>query len=137
MKKIHFTVLTVLSSIFFSAGAIAQNQPLACQSDERAGLSWENGRWKVAAFIPLRFILVKTNDGLTNDSVGKIFESSADHVLCRTRYSRVRCHDSYGGFLFFDPETSKGGFSKLYGAIVDRMDRRDTPALTAFSCTPF
>ena len=137
MKKISFTLVAVLSSIFLSTEAVAQNQPLACQSDARAGLTWKDAQWDVAAFVPIRFILVKTNDGLTNDSVGEIFASSANDVFCRTNYSRISCHDSYGGFLFFDPKTRKGGFSKLYGAILDRMDQRDTPTLTAFSCTPF
>lgn len=137
MKKIYFTLLAVLSLVFFATGAIAQNQPLACQSDARAGLTWKNAQWNVASFVPIRFILVKTNDGLTNDSVEAIFESSANDVFCRTNYSRISCHDSYGGFLFFDPKTRKGGISKLYGAIIDRMDQRDTPVLTAFSCTPF
>ena len=72
IKKIHFALLIILSSVFFSAGAIAQNKPLACQSDVSAGLSWENGRWVTSTFNGSKFILVQTKDGLTGESVERL-----------------------------------------------------------------
>jgi hypothetical protein len=75
IKKIHFALLIILSSVFFSAGAIAQNKPLACQSDVSAGLSWENGRWVTSTFNGSKFILVQTKDGLTGESVGKALKA--------------------------------------------------------------
>ena len=89
MRKKHFTLLTVLSAIFFSAGAIAQNQPLACLSDKRAGLSWENGQWVVSSFVPTKFILVQTKDGLTSESVAKATDALVDHVMCRSNFNKT------------------------------------------------
>ena len=139
MKKIHFTVLTVLSSIFFSAGAIAQNQPLACQSDAVAGLSWENGQWVTASFRPTRFILVKTTDGLTKESVAKIFRATPEELHCRSVFKmRFSCSDEFGGHFFFDPATLKGGTAEIFATVLaDNETKKDTPFLTAFSCTPF
>ena len=138
MKKIHFTLLTALSAIFFSAGAIAQNQPLACLSDKRAGLSWKNGQWVVSSFVPTKFILVQTKDGLTSESVAKAIDALVENVMCRSNYNKtlITCHDPHGGFLMFSPKNLKGGISQLMGATLTG-NSRDTPTLTAFSCTPF
>ena len=137
MKKIHFTLLTVLSSIFFSAGAIAQNQPLACQSDEKAGLYWKNGRWAVSSFVLKNFILVQTKDGFTNESVAKALGASAKNVQCRSsNFNEIFCDDANGGFLMYRTTTLKGGIAQLLGTTL-ASDERDTPTLTAFSCSPF
>jgi hypothetical protein len=139
MKKIHITLLIILSSVFFSAGATAQNKPLACQSDARAGLIWETGRWVVNTFSPKRFILVQTKDGLTVESVAKALGTVhlAD-VLCRENMYRIICSEGYGETLYFDPKTLKGGISSLYGAIEpDKHELKDTVTVTAFSCTAF
>lgn len=140
MKKIHFTLLIALSSVFFSAGVIAQNQPLACQSDESAGLSWENGRWKVGSFVPKKFILVQTNGGLTNTSVANAFGASvgAENVRCGFNYSKtlITCNEPSGDSLIFNPQNLKGGIAKLFGTIMSG-DTRDTPYLYAFSCASF
>jgi len=138
MKKIHFTLLIALSSVFFSAGAIAQNQPLACLSDESAGLSWKNGKWVVSSFVPTKFILVQTKDGLTSESVAKAIDALVENVMCRSNYNKtlITCHDPHGGFLMFSPKNLKGGISQLMGATLTG-NSRDTPTLTAFSCTPF
>ena len=138
MKKI-IALLTVLSSVFFSAGATAQNQPLACQTDSSAGLSWENGQWRVAAFVEEKFILVKTSNGLTNESVAKAIHTSANRVHCRDLpQDRIGCIDEFGGVLFFSTVTLKGGVSQLNGAAhSDDRSKKDSLTVAAFSCTPF
>ena len=138
MKKI-IASLTVLSSIFLSTEAVAQNQPLACQSDKVGGLSWENGRWKIVAFNEERFILVQTQKTLTLESVAKALDMpDIEGVTCSSDVlSYISCSDSVGGFLYFLPKTLKGGIAQLTGATSDNMNRRDTPTVTAFSCTPF
>lgn len=143
MQKIHITLLIILSSVFFSAGAIAQNKPLACQSDARAGLIWETGRWVVKTFTPTRFILVQTKDdltdGLTVESVAKVLGTRrlAD-VRCRNFADSISCSEGYGETLYFDPKTLKGGVSSLYGATEPgKNERKDTVTVTAFSCTTF
>jgi hypothetical protein len=45
MTKLQVSKLILLGSIFFASGVIAQNKPLACQTDAAGGLEWENGRW--------------------------------------------------------------------------------------------
>lgn len=138
MKKI-IALLTVLSSIFLSTEAVAQNQPLACQSDAAAGLSWENGQWVTASFLPTRFILVKTTDGLTKESVAKIFRATPEELHCRSVFKmRFSCSDEFGGHFFFDPATLKGGTAQIFATVLsDNGTKKDTPFLTAFSCTPF
>ena len=134
--KIYVALLTALSSIIFSGGAIADNQPLACQSDEVGGLAWENGRWGLHSFIPQKFILVQSTNGLTQESVSKLFTSSAN---CRTVFQkRVSCSSDFGRSLFFDPATLKGGYSLMFGGIqADNVPDKDTMVVIAFSCTPF
>ncbi len=139
MQKIQITLLIILSSVFFSAGAIAQNQPLACQSDARGGLYWENGQWNVASFNARRFILVKTADGLTKESAGKALGTSfADGVQCRNLIDRISCSDRAGGYLDFNPKDLRGGIAQLIGAsLVGDDGARDPVTVIAFSCTPF
>ena len=139
MKKI-IALLTVLSSVFFSVSAIAQNKPFACQSDAVGGLRWETREWKVSSFQAERFILVQTSDGLTKESVGKALKNMpASQIECRNAYQgRISCSDLLGDSLFFDPTTLKGGISLMFGATQsDNDSNKDTLTLVAFSCTPF
>ena len=140
MKKIHFTLLIALSSVFFSAGVIAQNKPLACQSDALGGLAWDKGRWNVTAFPAHKFILVRTGDFFTSESVGKAMHGMpADGIKCeKVLKERISCRNTVGGFLYFDPATLKGGVSLLFGAgVSDNSTEKDTVSVMVFSCTPF
>jgi hypothetical protein len=140
MQKIELTLLIALSSVFFSAGATAQNQPFACQSDASAGLIWDKGRWDVTAFNADKFILVKAGDVLTNASVGKAMQGfPASGIKCEKNYgNQISCRNPVGGFLFFNTATLKGGVTALYGASQSENDTpKDTVSVTAFSCTPF
>ena len=138
MKKI-IALLIVLSSVFFSAEALAQNQPLACQSDKRGGLFWENGRWVISSFNEKKFILIQTKNGLSEASVAKALGNvTPDQVVCLPAYGgKVRCSDDFGGYLLFDPKTLKGGISIIWGATLADDTDRDSLSVTAFSCTPF
>lgn len=139
MKKIHITLLIILNSVFFSAGAIAQNKPLACQSDIKAGLSWQNKRWVTGQFVEKRFILVQIEDGLTTESVAKALYGSTDDygLICRNVRPQISCTGISGESLYFDPRTLKGGVSYLFGTTSTDMASRDTVTVDAFSCTPF
>jgi len=139
MQKIHITLLIILSSVLFSARAVAQNKPLACQVDASTGLKWENGGWITATFKASRFILVQTEDGLTTESVAKVLEEpNLQKVLCRNIDDLTSCSEGFGASIYFNAETLKGGTSVLYGAgHADYGVGKDTVTVTAFSCTPF
>lgn len=138
MQKIHITLLIIFSSAFFSAGAIAQNQPLACQVEASAGLSWDNGRWVTSTFRTGRFVLVQTKDGLTIESVAKVFGNNFS-VICEKVLPltpKISCTDQIGNHLYFDPNNLAGGTSYLFGATGGEA-KADTPYVSVFSCTPF
>ena len=120
-------------------GSMEQNKPLACQSDMRAGLSWQNKRWVIEKFVEKRFILVQTEDGLTTESVAKaLYDSTDDYgFICRNVRPNISCTGVSGESLYFDPGTLKGGLSYLFGTTGTDMGYRDTVTVTAFSCTPF
>ena len=137
MQKIHITLLIILSSVFFSAGAIAQNKPLACQGDAAAGLSWENGRWVAVTFPVGNFILIQTKDGLTTESVAKTIGTSSLSVLCKNFHSIISCDDVSGNTLYLHTGTLKGAVSRVFGAMQGDRPSKDTVTVSAFSCTPF
>ena len=139
MQKIHLTLLTILTSILFSTDAIAQNQPLACQVEASAGLTWSDGRWVTTKFIEDKFILVQTKDGLTIESVAKVFGNNFS-IICKNVLNaiapKISCTDNIGKHLYFDPKSLAGGLSYLFGA-TGGSARQDTPYVSVFSCTPF
>lgn len=108
--------------------------PLACQSLEHAGLSWEGGRWKVSRFQPVRFILVLEGDTLTPESAGKAMNTSLG--ICQSGAAHISCRDPYGGSLWFNRTALVGGVSQLFGA-GSTGAQRDTPAVMAFECQKF
>lgn len=141
MQKIHITLLIILSSVFFSTGAVAQNKPLACYEDAKAGLDWKNGRWVTSTFAERRFTLVQTKDGLTNQSVAKalgVWEVSCKNTR-HVNHDRlhISCIDSTGGSFYFFPETLKGAISEMWGATTTSTTYRDQVSVSVFSCTPF
>ena len=141
MQKIHITLLIILSSVFFSAGAIAQNKPLACQVDKSAGLSWENGQWATTSFTTGKFILIQTKDGLTTESVAKVFKTGKSEVFCMNfgrALPNTNCTSWYGENLVFDPKNLNGAVTRLLGALGPSTAKsRDSLSVEAFSCTPF
>ena len=82
MKTLPIMLLILASSLLSTNTALAQNKPLACQTDAVGGLQWENGRWVTTSYLERRFILVETKDGLTTDSVGKALNSDLLSVSC-------------------------------------------------------
>ena len=138
MKKYKIFIFLILSSIYLSSGALAQNKPLACQEDESGGLNWNGGRWESAKYNLGRFILVQQGDNLTRDSAAKALGSKLPiHLNCRNVNPEISCVDHSGSnLLFFNPITLKGGMSKIYGATLLGKER-DTLSVSAFSCTPF
>ena len=141
MQRIHITLLIILSSVFFSAGAVAQNKPLACQDEKVAGLTWENGRWVAVTFPVGNFILIQTKDGLTTESVAKALKTAERGLICRNvglSYPHISCTSWYGHSLVFDPINLNGGFSYLDATMGQgSRAKKDTLSLDAFSCTPF
>ena len=141
MQKIHITLLIILSSVFFSAGAIAQNKPLACQVDKSAGLYWKNGQWATTSFTTGKFILIQTKDGLTTESVAKVFKTDQSDVVCMNlgrALPNINCTSWYGESLVFDPKNLNGAITRVLGALMPSTAKsRDTLSVEAFSCTPF
>jgi len=135
MRKISLNFLIALSSTFFTNGATAQNQPLACQGEAAAGLNWEGGRWATKSFITSKFILVKSGNTLTLDSVAKVL-STISNVNCRYIRNGIECTDTSGGALYFDPKTLKGGRVQLLGSTSEE-NQRDSVSVEVFSCTSF
>ena len=137
MKKLQITLMIVLSSVFFTNGATAQNKPLACQVDEAAGLDWENGRWVTQKFVTSKFILVQAGNNLTNESVAKVLKNPfPKQITCRYSAPEFTCFDHAGQTLYFNPIALKGGISKLFGSTGVGAER-DSVAVQVFSCTPF
>ena len=136
MKKLQITLMIVLSSVFFTNGATAQNKPLACQTEAAAGLAWESGRWVTKSFVTVKFILVQTGKTLTTDSIAKALNSPASQITCRNINPQIECTDLSGGSLFFNPPTLNGGISQLLGSTISSAVR-DTVTVQIFSCTPF
>lgn len=142
MRKICIASLVIfINSFFFSASAISQNLPLACQSEASGGLRWEEGRWVTKTFSDSRFILVQTKDGLTTESVKKAISAlgyGGLGVLCRADYQGlIVCSSSHGDSLLFSVHTLKGAISTLFGVTQSTGAVRERLSVTAFSCTPF
>ncbi len=137
MKKTLVSLLILLCAMFFASGAIAQNKPVACQTDAVSGLQWENGQWVMSKYNSQKFILVQTNEGLTKESVAKALhiEEFPQLVTCK-KEGTITCFDNLGGHLLFDPTTLKGGISMLYGSISTKA-QRDSVVVKVYSCTPF
>ena len=138
MKKAKITVMIVFSSIILTNGAIAQNKPLACQTEATAGLKWESGQWITKSFTAIRprFILVQAGNTLTTDSVGRALGANPVNVSCRNAWERIECTDTTGGSLLFDPKKLKGGISQLFGVLSDETEK-DTVTVQNFFCNPF
>ena len=139
MRKLQITLMIVLSSIFLTNGAKAQNKPLACQVDEAAGLNWEKGRWTNRSFDPKpsKFILVQTENTLTVESVAKVFNNTpVNFVSCRYYSPETACFGVAGFGLYFNSKVLKGGISKMFGSTQDGTER-DSLIVQPFSCTPF
>jgi hypothetical protein len=115
MSKFQICLLIVLSSVFFTNRAIAQNKPLACQGEAAAGLIWESGRWNTTTFVKRQFILVLASDNLTTDSVAKAINNEyplPQQTFCRSFTTEIYCIDAYGGGIYFSPITLKGAVTR-------------------------
>lgn len=146
-KVMRQLMLAAIASLLPVSVALAQNRPLACQSDESAGLDWSNGRWEVTRFnpIPAKFILVQTGESLTPKSVAKVFSAveipNSFMPSCRrdTGDDHVFCTDGFnsGQSLIFSFGTMKGSIAKLLGSISANQQSKDSVAVTTFTCQPF
>jgi hypothetical protein len=133
MRKAFALLIALVLANF----ALAQNKPLACQTDATAGLNWEAGRWQIRSFIAEKFILVQSGNTLTNASVAKAFDSPETLVNCyTTATSNITCTGISGSLLFFNPKNLRGGLSNVFGATME-SEKRDSVTSAAFSCTPF
>jgi len=132
-------IVTLLFGMLLTHIAIAQNQPLACQTEAAAGLKWKDGRWQIRSFVDRKFILVIYKNALTIASVAKAMEASEVNVNCRINSIGDNvCSGSSGEFIYFSAATRKGGLAYLVGAAQgDQEQDRDTVTVRAFSCTSF
>jgi hypothetical protein len=137
MKKLKTTVLIALSSIFLTTEVIAQNIPLACQGEESAGLEWENGKWAITRFNTHKFILVKTGNSLTTESVAKAsMNPFPDQITCKNNTTVILCNDMAGGAIIFNARTFKGTLALILGG-TSQESKKDSVIVEVFSCTPF
>jgi hypothetical protein len=137
MSKLQITLMIVFSSSFFTNGAMAQNNPLACQVEEAAGLEWENGRWVQTKFVLNKFILVQAGKTLTTESVAKVLSNPyPTQITCKYSAPEITCFDNSGRTLYFNLQALKGGTSRLFGSTSGKSTR-DSVAVEVFSCTPF
>lgn len=136
MKRLQTTILIALSLILFTNGAIAQNKPLACQTEAAGGLAWVNKQWVTSSFKEIKFILAQSGKTLTKDSVANALRGNPEQVTCRNANSFIECTDTSGGGFFFNQQTLKGAVSQLLGSAFS-TDVRDTVTVHIFSCTYF
>jgi len=131
-------VVTLLTALLCVHMAFAQNKPLACQSDSKAGLSWENGQWKVSKFVDRKFILIMNGDTLTKESVSKAGLSIIPKQIdCKTDLWLVSCVSS-GSYLAFNTQNFTGGITQIFGAVQGFDEKnKDTLSVEAFTCQPF
>ena len=126
-------------ALLFAPNAHAQGKPLACQFQEAGGLSWKQGQWNVARFkLKEPFILVLKGDNLDPASVAKPLDD--ENPVCEKTSSislDIRCHDQYGGSLFFSPKTNRGAVSQLNGGTSAAANTRDSLSVSPFICQPY
>jgi hypothetical protein len=135
--KIKLTIFfAALISIIFPNLALSQNKPLACQEDAVAGLNWENGRWVTSRFHEKKFVLVQQANKLTLESVAKALDSYPNLITCSNTNPRILCYGVSGEVIYFDPQTLNGAISRNMGGTT-KGDRRDSLAVSAFSCAAF
>ncbi len=124
-------VLLTLSTPPFAARA--EGTTYACKVDIAGGLKWDSGKWKVRRLFEDKFLLEMEGSTFTSDSVARVLK--ARPVTCTVRAGeRISCMDARGGYLLFDPRTSRGGIAQLHGTTDERQDYRDTVSVEAFSC---
>ena len=93
------------------------------------------------SFTTGKFILIQTKDGLTTESVAKVFKTGKSEVFCMNfgrALPSTNCTSWYGENLVFDPKNLNGAVTRLLGALGPSTAKsRDSLSVEAFSCTPF
>ena len=133
MKKLILLVV-------FTLPLIAQAQPpegqdwWACQSIEKAGLNFEDGRWMPKKFKPdRRFILIAGDEGITKASASKAMDANEWGVFCSSSNvdGDIFCISHWVGVsLAFDKDTGKGAMSNILGGIYNS----DSLSVEPFEC---
>ena len=137
MKRLLSNFTMLLLSIFFLNNAIAQNKPVACQTEETVGLNWQNGRWQVTRFNVKKFILVQAGNLLTTESAGKAIDSPASLVTCKNEAPQISCSGVSGEYLYYDTLNRSGGIARIFGGTMKRPDYRDSVTVSVFTCESF
>ena len=57
--------ILLIITLFISWNAIAGEKTWYCSTEQRAGLSYEEGTWKVSGFVPLRMTVKQQNNTLS------------------------------------------------------------------------
>ncbi len=128
MKKIICAAALSLAALTTPAFAELE-KVYACQYTDAAGLYFEDGNWATTDCSLKPPFFIKT-DGSTIVSADGLFE---EHISCTSRYAKFQCGDQYGGTVYFNSDTKKGGVSQLFGAQLDD-DKRDTVSVSLFVC---
>ena len=132
--------LIAVAAMVLSTTAVAQPDKdwWACQVVHASGMAWENNRWVTKTFQEgSPFVLMSDgNELLTKESAAKAMGTIGQFTECRKLYtSQITCNEGTGGFLYFNPDTSRGGMSTIFGATHADANSRDTVSVSAFECT--
>jgi hypothetical protein len=132
--------LIAVAAMVLSTTAVAQPDKdwWACQVVHSSGMYWENNRWATTSFTEdSSFVLMSDgNELLTKESAAKAMGSLGQFTECRKLYtSQITCTEGNGVSLYFDPDTSRGGRSTIFGATDADTNSRDTVSVDAFECT--
>ena len=131
--------LIAVAAMVLSTTAMAQPDKdwWACQVVHSSGMQWENNQWMTGTFQkdPPFVLMSDGNELLTKESAAKAMGTFGQLTECRKLYtSQITCNQGTGGFLYFNPDTSRGGISNIFGA-ADAASNRDTVIVDAFECT--
>jgi hypothetical protein len=130
--------ILLIITLFISWNAIAEEKAWYCSTENRAGLSYEEGTWKVSRFKPLR-VTVKQQDNTL--SFGKHLYSNLSK--CNTPYTSTRpeiitCKDATTTFAL-NTNTGLATSSQAFGWISskDGDNKHDTLSVSAWKCESF
>lgn len=127
------TVLALLGAL----PAMAQRQPVACQTLAAAGLKWEGTLWQAKRFASdEKFVLVIEGNTLTSESAGQAVRSRSGAQCFDIGGGDISCMDRTGGFLIFNLRTMRGAVAQLLGSTEDDAIR-DTLSVEPFTCSKF
>ena len=132
--------ILLIITLFISWNAIAEEKTWFCSTEERAGLSYEEGTWKVLRFIPLRMTVKQENHTLLFSNKG--YDDANRN--CNQPYPSVfpKLIACSGDFATFSLNTSNGLATSSRGAGWSVSDfatdnQHDSTSVSVWKCESF